>query len=69
MSIRKATNTIENIRKYIHNDKNSNSIFIEKGFSYEIFDKNLSIKDYIKISNKLMFVKTIKKYIKELKER
>jgi hypothetical protein len=30
MSIRKATNTIENIRKYIYNDKNSNSIFLMK---------------------------------------
>jgi hypothetical protein len=69
MSLRKAKNQIKSMRKSIENDKNYPSIFVEKNFSFEIFDENLSLKKYIKIANSLSFLKTIKKEVKKIEKR
>lgn len=69
MSLRKAKNQIKSMRKSIENDKSYPSIFVEKNFSFEIFDENLSLKKYIKIANSLSFLKTIKKEVKKIEKR
>jgi regulator of replication initiation timing len=61
MSLRKAKNQIKSMRKSIENDKNYPSIFVEKNFSFEIFDENLA--------NRLSFLKTIKKEVKKIEKR
>ena len=69
MSLRKAKNQIQSMRKRIENDKSSPSIFVEKNFSFEIFDDSISIKKYIEIANSLSFLQNIKKEIRTIDKK